>query len=65
MIEPTTGYIITCDICGEELALYDGCTAVFDTESEASTNARECGWKETELGKWACMDCIEGLDSED
>jgi len=64
MIEQITGYSVTCDICGAELALIDDCTAIYDSETEASCNARECGWEEFQPGKWACEDCAENLNKE-
>ncbi len=65
MIEKYEGFTMTCDLCGHELELLDDCTAIFDTEGEATTNARECGWKEIEPGKWACEDCLEELNPDD
>ncbi|MBD5309055.1 MAG: hypothetical protein HDS10_01280 [Bacteroides sp.] len=64
MIEEIKGYVVSCDICDNELG-FDGVTTVFDTEKEACKIAIENGWKETEPGKWVCESCLEEFNSED
>lgn len=64
MIEPITGYTVTCDFCGEDLES-EGYRLVFDSESEARSVCKECGWREVEYGKFACENCLETLNEEE
>lgn len=64
MIEPITGYTVTCDLCGEDLES-EGYRLVFDSESEARNVCKESGWREVEYGKYACVNCQETLNEEE